>query len=248
MRKSAAENAEILSQSYFAEQVVCLEEKDSWSLIKTSDDYEGWVDSIALVPHEYQTTNVTVRTVVPLYYTKSILLGPLFTLPFGVGVKVIDTDSEWFTIELPRQEIGYIRKGNLAQLQVLHPQDLRSYCEQFIGIPYLWGGRSSFGYDCSGFSQMLYRQMGIPLPRDADPQSKDPRFHDIEQPELTIGDLIFWGHNHHEIRHVGIYLGDDEFIHATAQEHRPWLRVSKLNDPVWNRGGAYPFRCFRAKK
>ena len=248
MRKTASARAEVVSQALLAEAVVCIEEVESWSLIKTPDDYVGWVQSEALSARPYLPLMVTCRSIVPLYLQKSILSGPLLTLPFGIGLNAIeDTDPDWFSVQLPQGETYFIRKGNLTRPRTLTKTDLIPFSLQFLGLPYIWGGRSSFGYDCSGFVQMLYQQMGLSLPRDSGAQSEDPRFRDIERKDLQIGDLIFWGNSRKEIRHVGLYIGGDQFIHASSREHKPWVRISSLSDSAWNCGvtSVYPDQVLR---
>ncbi|HSX13975.1 MAG TPA: C40 family peptidase [Chlamydiales bacterium] len=245
MRKTPVRDAEIVSQVLFAEKVTLIQELESDSLIRTADGYEGWVYSDALISELYQPTMVTCRLSVPVYHQQSILYAPLFYLPYGVEIRVIESDSRWHTIELPSKEICYIQRGNLIFHHKLNKEDLLPFCFQFLGIPYLWGGRSSIGSDCSGFSQMIYFKMGIQIPRDSLPQSQDSRFQEVEHPQL--GDLIFWGESRETISHVAVSLGNDQFIHASTKEQQPWIRISRLSDSVWNCGpnAAYPFRFFR---
>ncbi|MCP5492677.1 MAG: C40 family peptidase [Chlamydiales bacterium] len=94
------------------------------------------------------------------------------------------------------------------------------FSQKFLGLLYIWGGRSSFGYDCSGFVQMLYSQIGIKLQRDAKQQILDSRLQSIKIDELKLGDLIFFGKSDQRIMHVGMYIGNEQFIHATARENK----------------------------
>ena len=99
---------------------------------------------------------------------------------------------------------------------------------------------------------MLYRQMHIYLPRDSKDQLKFEGFEAAARDALKPGDLIFWGLAEDKIRHVGMYLGNGEFIHASARENKPYLRISKLNDLEWNGTGSgkagYAYRAFRTLK
>jgi gamma-D-glutamyl-L-lysine dipeptidyl-peptidase len=242
LRKTSEDTSEVVSQVLFGEEVICLQESQLKTLVQTPDGYQGWVYSACLVP-DYQGNMTTSRLVVPIYWSKLIRLGPMFYLPFGVSVKVIDTEQDWNTIELPGKEICYIQSGNLVDQ--ISFKDLYSLTTQFLGIPYIWGGRSSFGFDCSGFSQMIYRYLGFLLPRDSSDQAKDCRFKETSQPK--IGDLIFWGQSIDQISHVGISIGNEQFIHASIKEQMPWVRISSLHDAAWNCGvgAAYPFRVFK---
>ena len=103
---------------------------------------------------------------------------------------------------------------------------------RFLGLPYTWGGTSSYGYDCSGFTQMLLRRRGILMPRDAHPQAHWERMETVEPAALRPGDLLFFGEKGGRITHTGMYLGAGKFIHATAHE-RPVVQISELADPHW---------------
>ena len=101
---------------------------------------------------------------------------------------------------------------------------------RFLGLPYTWGGTSSFGYDCSGFSQMLQRRRGILMPRDAQPQADWDGVRAVERrEELQPGDLLYFGSSPKKITHTGVYLGDGKFINATTHE-TPMVRIDDLND------------------
>lgn len=243
MRKTSSEESEVVSQALFSEKVTRLQEAGAWSLITTPDGYSGWVLSESLFPHRenYEPSSQVCRLAAHFYADKNIKPGPLFTLPYGARLKVIDTtDPDWVRVQMPKGEYGFIQKGNISPCKILTKNEMIELSRQFLGCPYTWGGRSSFGFDCSGFVQMLYGQMGIFLPRDSGPQSEDPRLREIGENLLQSGDLIFWGLSPKQIRHVGVFLGDGQFIHATAQEHQPYLRISLLSTP-----SVYPHRIFK---
>lgn len=247
MRKSASEKEEVISQAFFGEIVTRIKEAGNWAFIRSSDNYEGWVplDSLYTPEKTYQPTLYTCKLVVPLYAEETIVFGPKFNLPYGIGLKVVGQSTDWFTVEMPYGELLYVRRGHLAEKKTLQKNDLVAFAKEFLDIPYIWGGRSSFGFDCSGYVQTLYLYLGIQLPRDSGPQSRDKRFVDVEN--LEIGDLIFWGESREKIKHVGLYIGNNQFIHSTAREQMPWVRISSLTDDAWNCGekAVYPYRLYR---
>lgn len=249
MRKTPSEKSEVVSQALFSEKITILDSIDKWSLISTSDGYLGWVfpDSFTILD-SYPTSLIVSCLSAHLYAEKDIQYGPMLTLPFGVRLFVVDNnDPIWTTIKTPLGEICYMQRGNLSSPQIIKKKDLGPLSLQFLGIPYTWGGRSSFGYDCSGFVQMLYSHIGIELQRDSCDQVADSRFKQIEIKQLQAGDLIFWGHDENRIRHVGLSLGSGQFIHATIKENKPWLRISSLTDSTWNcQSGAYSYRTARS--
>jgi len=236
LRFIPSEKGEVVSQALFAEKIVVLEKKGDWSLVQTPEGYRGWGYNLSLV-EAYHPTHRVCRSFAHVYQNPSIKLGPVCTLPFGVSVQLID-DAEWLQVRFPRGETCFMQRGNLSEPKTLSKGELVTLSRQFLHVPYTWGGRSSFGFDCSGFIQMLYTQMGVLLPRDACEQILDLK--KTEKPEA--GDLIFWGAHGGKVQHVGMYLEGDQFIHTSSREKMPWLRVSHLKDPAWNQDDTYPVR------
>jgi cell wall-associated NlpC family hydrolase len=105
--------------------------------------------------------------------------------------------------------------------------------KRFVGLPYLWGGRSSFGFDCSGFTQMLVRARGLEMPRDADKQAAWSGVARVERKDLQPGDLLFFGASEKSITHTGMYIGDGQIIQATTNDH-PVVQISRLDDQPWS--------------
>jgi gamma-D-glutamyl-L-lysine dipeptidyl-peptidase len=256
MRKDPQSNSEVVSQALFSEEITILEEKGNWVKIATAiDGYEGWAKKQGI--HSRNTPysgNVSVnRLAAHVYGTADTIYGPILTLPFEsrlLCLNVADDDSRWLTVELPDGRQAFIQRGDVSQeIAKLEIAETPAFSHRFLGLPYTWGGRSSFGYDCSGFVQMLYRQMGILLPRDAKDQYLFSRFEDCPVSDLTLGDLIFFGFSPHQIKHVGFFLGEGRFIHTSAStENQPYLRVSSIHDPAWNGYGHYPFFNGKRKK
>ena len=97
--------------------------------------------------------------------------------------------------------------------------------KQYLGLPYLWGGRSTFGFDCSWFVQMLERQRGIMMPRDAGVQAA--------WDGVARGDLLYFGADK-KVNNTGMYVGSGEFINAT-RHLKPVMHICKLSDPHWSK-------------
>ena len=131
------------------------------------------------------------------------------------------------------------RKKVLIDFQNMTPTPLEiaesiELAKRFLGIPYLWGGRSSFGFDCSGFTQMLVRARGVNIPRDADQQAAWAGVVKIERKDLQPGDLLFFGSSAKDISHTGMFIGDGQFIHDTTNGH-PVVQISRLDDDPWSK-------------
>lgn len=183
-----------------------------------------------VIDEPYGTSLKVSRLAAHVYGVKDTEFGPIQTLPYGSKLQSLDeTDPRWINIVLPDGKKCYIQKGDVALEQELYnKEDLVAFSQKFLGLPYTWGGRSSFGYDCSGFVQMLYNQIGIDLQRDSKLQVEDGRFQTVSMDDIETGDLIFFGKSEQKISHVGMCLGNGQFIHSTVSEYQPWIRVSNL--------------------
>lgn len=261
MREKPSENSTVASEAIFSEPVKVLEESGDWVKIETIiDHYQGWTKKSSILQSETEflanpsaITATINRCSAHLYGVQDTEYGPLLTLPFESRLEVItpkeESDSRWIQVALPNGQKGYIQRGDVElKPHTLTRAEVCDFSLKFLNLPYTWGGRSSFGYDCSSFVQMLYRQMGIQIPRDSKDQAKWEGFKKIPDEQLVAGDLIFFGHGEDKIRHVGLYLGNDQFIHATVHENMPYIRISKLSSPFWSGSGAYVYRTSRALK
>lgn len=239
MRENPTNNSKVVSQANYSEKILVEQEAGEWSYIMTSDGYQGWVPSKSFMagePFDESCVLFVTRLAAHVYHVKDTEYGPIKTLPYGAKVCALEnSDVRWITISLPDGTRAYIQRGDVAlQLPQLEITELASLSKNFLGLPYTWGGRTSFGYDCSGFVQMLYQHAGINLQRDSKQQVLDERFQTIDLTYLAPGDLIFFGKSAQRITHVALSLGGDQFIHATSRENQPWIRVSNLNDFEWS--------------
>lgn len=247
----SADSRILVSQVLFGEEIQIEKESEEWVYIRNSDEYSGWIPKKACVVKEtpYNATLRVSRLAAHVYGELDTEFGPILTLPFGSPLQVVDdTNKRWIKIALPCKQECYIQRGDTApEIKLNNKEDLVAFSQKFLGLPYTWGGRSSFGYDCSGFVQMLYDHIGIHLLSEAKQQILDNRFRVIELNELEPGDLIFFGRSSQRITHVGMFIGNGEFIHATAQENKPWIRISSLTDFEWNGNekATYPYRTAR---
>ena len=139
----------------------------------------------------------------------------------------------WLQVRLPDQRNAWIQAGDVTPdpKPLTIPESIE-LGKRFLGIPYLWGGRSSFGFDCSGFTQMLVRARGINMPRDADQQAAWSGVTAIDRKDLQAGDLLFFGSSAKSITHTGMYIGNGQFIQDTTNEH-PVVQISRLDDEPW---------------
>lgn len=258
MRELPSEQSEIVSQAYYSEQIRLLEETPEWLKIETTaDHHQGWIKNLGICKRETEFLSdpesevaKVNRCAAHLYGVEDTVYGPILTLPFDSRLEVLEpigiSGSRWIKVALVDGRKAYIQRGDVSLSREL--LDKMKICElsiKFLNLPYTWGGRSSFGYDCSGFVQMLYRQMDVFIPRDTKDQIRWEKFKNIPIEELSAGDLIFFGLAEDKIRHVGLYLGNQKFIHATVAENAPYIHISDLTDNEWNGNGRFTYRAAR---
>lgn len=141
----------------------------------------------------------------------------------------------WLQVRLPGKTVAWIQSSDVvADPKPLSIPESIELAKRFLGLPYLWGGTSSFGFDCSGFTQMLLRVRGFNMPRDADQQAAWKGLTAVERTDLQPGDLLFFGSSPRNITHTGMFIGDGQFIHATTNGH-PVIQISHLDDEPWTR-------------
>lgn len=253
MYSKPTEKADVVSQAIYGSNVKLLEARGEWSKIQTSDHYRGWTPSrylrIILTGDGYATAGPTVQVeslFANIYAEPDVTRHkPVVTIPFEAKLEVVPDDPKgsakghvethegWLHVRLAGQTLAWIQAGDVtADPKPLTIPESIELAKRFLGVPYLWGGRSSYGYDCSGFTQMLVRARGIDMPRDADQQAAWKGVARVERKDLQAGDLLFFGSSEKEITHTGMYIGDGQFIHDTTNEH-PVVQVSRLDDKPW---------------
>jgi len=242
----AADSA-VVSQAIFGSTVSLLEERTGWVRARTVDDYSGWMGLSALRRYdagESQYASIgRVARVANLFanvYKEPDVTArpPLVTLPYEASLEVVSEpekdEHRWIEVRMPNARRAWVQRGDVTLgSQPLSTAAAVALAKRFIGLPYLWGGTSTFGYDCSGFTQMLYRQMGVAIPRDSGPQARWDGFAPVERSALEPGDLLYFGKSADKITHTGMYIGGAEFVHATAYGN-PVVQVSRLDDPHWS--------------
>ena len=234
-------DAEVVSQTIYGTAVEVTETGAGWKQVRTPDGYSGWVQSRDLAERSAPEGEIRMVRVTSLfahvYRTRNITEHkPLLTLPWETRLELIAEESErWLEVRLVDGSRAWIQRGDVSFDDA--PVDTASVLHlsrRFLGLPYTWGGTSSFGYDCSGFTQMLMRQRGILMPRDADDQEQWDGLQPVAHASLEPGDLVFFGPEPQRITHTGMYIGSGEFIHATAYL-KPVVQISRLDEEHWTK-------------
>lgn len=243
MYVTPSEEGEVISQALYAEKVDLLESLgDDWKLIRTPDGDSGWVHSSDLIDNKEYLKSPLLLPVSSLFahlyhIPDTTPQHPFMTVTFSTPVRLAqepDDHSRWLQVQLIDGETGWIQRGDLD----LNPrpkslEEMLTLAQRFLGLPYTWGGTSSYGFDCTGYVQTLFKQMGFLLPRHVCPQApfdqlmpQSPLLLPVDLSEIVRGDLLFFGVP--SLHHVGIYLGDDEFIHAGVLDNKPCVNIGNL--------------------
>lgn len=218
LRAEPSERSEQVSQLLFGEVFEVMEHKDQWVRIITSfDGYEGWINAlqfttlgnIAYNAKQKEEINLTHKPVTQAWRKSS---NTVLYLPFGSSLSFL----EGTTCHI-RNEYYEI----IGEIGAREP--LETSAKSFLNVPYLWGGRTHFGIDCSGFTQAVLRLQGINLKRDAYLQAEQGQTVDFIQ-ETQTGDLAFFDNDEGRITHVGILLGNDKIIHASGK-----VKIDKID-------------------
>lgn len=231
LRRGPSDTQEIVSQLLFGETVeVLIKKHNSWMHVRCCHDgYEGWVDSKQLVrisEEENETYEKSsnysldvVQSISNEYHTFPILLGSKLPKFDGLHLKIHD--------------YKYLFNGTVIDTQRMEKvtaELVERIARKYIHAPYLWGGRSIFGIDCSGFTQQVFKFLNYKLPRDAYQQVNEGVIIDFLE-TCKVGDLAFFENEEKKIIHVGIILPNNKIIHASGS-----VRIDNLDhEGIYNK-------------
>lgn len=244
LRSNPKHSAELATQATLGTVVNVLKKEGDWYLIQTPDMYLAWVDpgGIQLMTEEDVAQWTASEKII---YTNTY--GHAFTsidaknrvsdLVAGSLLKVLNSDDNFFEVEFPDSRKAYVSKEEALEYNTwlsnldYQADSLIETSRTLIGVPYLWGGTSTKGVDCSGYTKTIYFLNGMVIPRDASQQvhAGMPIDSVSDFSKLEKGDLLFFGRKATEttsekVVHVGMWIGDNQFIHASEM-----VRISSVD-------------------
>lgn len=248
LRREPRHQAELIDQAVMGTQLKVLKKRGGWYYIQTPWEYLGWITGASL---EFMTNDeldaqwrnsdlVYVNSVdTRVFESMQSADGVVSDVTMGATLRLIGNRGRFAEVQLPDGRSGFIASSEITPLKTIDNSSspdkaaIIATAQRFHGLPYLWGGNSGKGFDCSGFTQTVFKDNGYLLPRDANMQVNigqdiiaEPDFSNIEP-----GDLIFFGPNENRITHVGISLGGARFIHASS-----YVQINSFdpNDPDYD--------------
>ncbi len=244
IRSDAKHSAELATQAIMGTPLQVLKKQDTWYLVQTPEGYISWVDAagIALKTQEEMNAWQAKEKVI---FTE--LTGHVFSdenesefISDLVAGNILSMNSETknhLEVELPDGRKGYIRKNSVMPFEAwlssrnTSPENLIRTAKSMMGAPYLWGGTSIKGVDCSGFTKTIFFLNGEIIPRDASQQIHEGEEVDVDKNwnNLQVGDLLFFGEKataekKERVVHVGMWIGDNSFIHSRGR-----VRISSFD-------------------
>ncbi|HVV94484.1 MAG TPA: C40 family peptidase [Hyphomicrobiales bacterium] len=222
LRAAPRDDAPLLTEALMGEPVTVYDRRDGWAWAQLDDDgYVGWMPETALTLPGPAVTHRVVATLSFIFPTPSIKVPPRDTVPMGARVAVTDES----------RRLAALAGGGFLPATHLAPHgsaefDFVAVAERFVGAPYLWGGKTAAGIDCSGLVQVALAMTGVVASRDTDLQEAalGRPVADWTPATLRRGDLLFWP------GHVAIVLGHGRMIHANA--HHMAVAIEPIAEAV----------------
>ncbi len=234
LRAAPKAGAEQVTQSLIGQPLTVQGGQKDWLFVQTWDTYRAWVQAASVQILEDQSrpygstgpVAIIRELFVDVLENPHELAGIITKATISAELEVADAQGDWVGLRLPDGSAGYIHnhQAKLLDRDLAHtmwlpePSRLIETAARFIGVPYLWGGTSPFGIDCSGFTQLVYRIHNVTLLRDAQMQARDHRALPVEKPDIRAGDLIFFAGSRSSdasaVTHVGLALDNKRFIHS----------------------------------
>ncbi len=221
IKKEPFHNAEMISQQLFGEQCTVLEMIPGWIKIRCKyDNYEGWSQSGHLVEIDEDQFANTNKKLASGWINEVSYNGEKMFVPFGSSLATFKKDDAVWNSNL----INYKGKKYNPPGGKINKKNIKWISGKYLNTSYLWGGKSVFGIDCSGFTQSVYKFLNIYLPRDSWQQAELGDTVDHLH-GTNCGDLCFFENEEGRITHVGLLINNHEIIHSSGK-----VRIDKIDN------------------
>ncbi len=232
VRREPSHAAELVTQAIMGEDAAALKLDGDWYLVMLPDGYHGWIRSWYvhetrpedIASYMKRANTLVVANIAYIRQSADPDSFPVTDLVAGTRVAADRASDGFRKVLLPGGREGFAPERDLEDIAApvgLLRERIISRAMRFIGIPYLWGGTSTKGFDCSGLVKRVYMMEEIELPRDSDRQALVGE--EVPLEESAPGELLFFGEGE-AITHVAIYLGGKRFIHASGE-----VRINSLD-------------------
>jgi gamma-D-glutamyl-L-lysine dipeptidyl-peptidase len=223
VRSEPSEVSQMVTQILFGETYQILREEVGWVYVKLDyDDYEGWIDSkmVSDIPErELEFIKKSPAWIVPINQVKIVTEPDKYSRFVTGGSRIVFNGQDRNSFVINNKE--YYLTGSVSPGKKTAP--IQEAAMTFLNTPYLWGGRTFYGIDCSGLVQVVFKILGVKMPRDASQQKEVGETINFVE-EAKPGDLAFFDNDNGEIVHVGICMGRGEIIHSSGE-----VRIDKLD-------------------
>jgi len=228
LRGKPSAEGETVTQAIMGDIVSIKESSGDWYFIRTGEGYFGWVTANSLAP----VTDINSEKIIISALMADIACAPeegsdcCGHAVMGSNLTFIKKEGHRVEVMLPSGRKGWVKEEQVIFKPVSSGsgEDIVETARKYLGVPYLWGGTTPLGVDCSGFIFTVYKMNGYIIPRDAESQFNYCEH--IEDEKLLPGDLVFFTTYLPGPSHVGIYLGEGNFIHASSSKG---VTVSSIN-------------------
>ena len=238
LRSNPKHSAELVTQAILGTPVYVLKNVNGWYLVQTPDKYISWTNggSIVLLDEkglENWKSNPKIIYLKTTGFSMNEMLSQRVSDLVAGNILVLDHENdEYWSVIYPDGRKALVMKNEAELLRswneelTITESSISQTAKKLMGAPYLWGGTSTKGLDCSGFTKTVYFLHGMILPRDASQQVHVGELVDKEKDftKLQVGDLLFFGRKNEanqseKVVHVGLWLGNNQFIHASGDVH-----------------------------